>query len=80
MISPVCEINKCGNELNEFGAILLSPPQGELVIKKHICVKCYNKYIVPLLSGNTELSITTFATNFIVPDEKNTTQDLFKTT
>jgi len=39
-INPVCD--KCGNELTEFGAVLLSPPneKGE-VMKLHLCKTCY---------------------------------------
>jgi hypothetical protein len=40
MINPLCD--KCGNELNEFGAILLSPPDSnDEHLKSHICVSCY---------------------------------------
>lgn len=40
MIAPKCEM--CGQELQEFGAILLSPPNRDnMVVKEHICVKCY---------------------------------------
>lgn len=38
-IKPKC--NKCGKELKEFGAILLSPPKGNIVKKFHLCKKCY---------------------------------------
>jgi len=42
MIEPKCDI--CGKELEEFGAILLSPPdEQEKVKKNHICKECYNK-------------------------------------
>jgi len=38
---PFCKI--CKNELNEFGAILLSPPDSNNKVKKfHLCVKCFN--------------------------------------
>jgi hypothetical protein len=41
-ISPMCD--KCGRELTEFGAILLSPPDDEENVKKrHICKSCYEK-------------------------------------
>lgn len=41
-IRPVCD--KCGEELKEFGAILLSPPDAQSTVKKfHICVDCYGK-------------------------------------
>lgn len=40
MINPKC--NRCGEELNKFGAILLSPPDKKSRIKKyHICRDCY---------------------------------------
>lgn len=39
-IRPVCD--KCGDELEEFGAILLSPPNEKGEVKKtHLCVGCY---------------------------------------
>ena len=42
MIDPKC--NMCGEELNEYGAILLSPLDNEnRVVKFHICKNCYNK-------------------------------------
>jgi hypothetical protein len=40
-IKPTCDM--CGEELKEFGGILLSPPQGILVKKFHLCVDCYTK-------------------------------------
>jgi len=41
-IKPICI--KCNKELEDFGAILLSPPNPEgLVVKEHICKKCYKK-------------------------------------
>ncbi len=40
-IAPHCD--KCGNELQEFGAIILSPPDKDSkVIKFHLCKSCYN--------------------------------------
>ena len=38
-IKPICD--KCGKELNEFGAILLSPPDDGKVRKFHLCKDCY---------------------------------------
>ena len=38
-INPKC--HRCGSELKEFGAILLSPPSGKSVDKFHICTECY---------------------------------------
>lgn len=41
-IIPSCD--KCGDELNEFGAILLSPPDNENMVKKaHLCKACYQE-------------------------------------
>jgi hypothetical protein len=43
-IKPICDI--CKNELNDFGAILFSPPDAENNVKKfHICKDCYNKLL-----------------------------------
>ena len=38
-IYPKCD--RCGVELKEFGAILLSPPINNMVEKKHFCIQCY---------------------------------------
>ncbi|MEK6959056.1 MAG: hypothetical protein AABW59_03370 [archaeon] len=38
-IKPVCDF--CKLELNDFGAILFSPPSGNNVKKFHVCKKCY---------------------------------------
>ncbi len=47
-IYPKC--NKCGKILDDFGAILLSPPDSDSkVIKFHICKKCYKKFESELL-------------------------------
>ena len=41
-IKPICD--KCKEELNEFGAILLSPPDKDKKVKKfHLCKKCYQE-------------------------------------
>ena len=41
-IKPVC--NKCGEELKEFGGILLSPPDKKDCVKKyHLCKKCFEE-------------------------------------
>ena len=47
MIKPICDI--CKKELKEFGAILLSPPNNDLVRKYHICIDCFNKMEKELL-------------------------------
>ena len=46
MIKPICVY--CKEELNEFGAILLSPPNRlssfmTNISKVHLCIKCYEK-------------------------------------
>jgi len=42
MISPKCDI--CKEELNEYGALMFSPPDEEGNVKKfHICKNCYVK-------------------------------------
>ena len=44
MIQPKC--NRCGEELNKFGAILLSPPNKKNWIRKyHICRDCFKLMI-----------------------------------
>ena len=41
-IKPICD--KCGDELVDYGAILLSPPdEKSQVIKFHICKPCYEE-------------------------------------
>lgn len=43
-IKPVCD--KCGNELEDFGGILLSPPdENSRVDKLHLCKTCYQEVI-----------------------------------
>ena len=53
-IKPSCDI--CKKELNDFGAILLSPPdKNNKVIKYHICRDCYRNFSVILKSkSNTK--------------------------
>lgn len=41
MITPKCDV--CDKELDDYGAILLSPPKGHDVKKYHICKACYDK-------------------------------------
>ena len=42
MIKPKCD--KCKQELTEFGAILLSPPDKDGMVKKwHVCKGCYEE-------------------------------------
>jgi hypothetical protein len=46
-IKPICDF--CKKELNEFGAILLSPPDERNNVKKyHVCKECYQKIISEL--------------------------------
>jgi hypothetical protein len=41
-ITPTCD--KCKKELQEFGGILLSPPDKKnKVVKYHLCKKCYKE-------------------------------------
>ena len=41
-IKPHCDV--CKKELDDFGAILLSPPDKKSNVKKfHLCKKCYAK-------------------------------------
>lgn len=49
-IKPKCD--KCNKELDEFGGILLSPPDiKNRVIKYHLCLNCF-KEIEKLLITN----------------------------
>lgn len=42
VIKPVCYI--CGQELKEFGAVLLGPPdESNKVEKFHLCRECYEE-------------------------------------
>jgi len=40
-IKAICDF--CKEELNEFGALLFSPPSGNDVKKYHICKKCFEE-------------------------------------
>lgn len=54
-IQPSCD--RCGRELNTFGAILLSPPNEESFVKKfHICVSCYQTILEEMNKSQTENS------------------------
>ncbi|MEI6731532.1 MAG: hypothetical protein WCK90_02510 [archaeon] len=46
-ISPMCDV--CKKELNEPGALLFSPPDGNSVKKFHLCKECYSR-IVKIIS------------------------------
>lgn len=45
--------DRCGDELNQPGALLFSPPRddGWLVEKYHLCVECYAKIAAQPQSG-----------------------------
>jgi hypothetical protein len=49
-INPVCD--RCQKELDDFGAILFSPPEGHDVKKYHICKSCYAKIKEEFEDGN----------------------------
>ncbi len=41
-IKPICD--QCNEELEDFGALLFSPPDKENKTKKyHLCKNCFNK-------------------------------------
>ncbi len=43
-IRPTCD--KCKQELTDFGAILLSPPNEEQMVRKfHLCKECYENLV-----------------------------------
>lgn len=43
MIAPKCDVTWCGDELDDYGAILLSPPKNGAVVKLHLCKHCYDR-------------------------------------
>ncbi|MDQ5886050.1 MAG: hypothetical protein QG628_447 [Patescibacteria group bacterium] len=46
-IKPTCD--KCGQELLDYGGILLSPPDSFGKVQKyHLCVTCYEEFAVQL--------------------------------
>ena len=50
-IQPTCE--KCSQELSEFGAILLGPPnENSEVLKLHLCQLCYADILEDILAGS----------------------------
>jgi hypothetical protein len=51
-IKPKC--NKCGDELIEFGAILLSPPDEESTVKNSISVKLATKPLQTNLASSND--------------------------
>ena len=40
---------KCEKELEKPGAIVLSPPRGEMVMKYHLCEECFNGVLLILV-------------------------------
>jgi hypothetical protein len=50
--------DRCGRELNQPGALLFSPPQGEswLVAKHHLCADCYAVIAAKLERGEEKQS------------------------
>lgn len=42
-IKPKCDM--CRKELNDYGALLFSPPNKNIVKKFHICKNCYQKLV-----------------------------------
>ena len=54
MIRPICSL--CRKELDDFGAIVLSPPDDNHKIEKyHICKACYCNNIFLLFYRNFDL-------------------------
>jgi hypothetical protein len=52
-IAPTCD--RCGNELLEYGAILLGPPNSEDMARKmHLCVGCYERIVADFAKEKTE--------------------------
>ena len=61
-IEPKCD--KCKKELDEFGAILLGPPdQNGLVNKFHLCKSCYYELITEIKNNMKELQLSERAKN-----------------
>jgi hypothetical protein len=56
VIAPICF--RCGDELGEFGGILLGPPDDkDRVVKRHLCAWCHD-----LIVKDVELERETFTT------------------
>jgi hypothetical protein len=50
-IKPTCDT--CGQELTDFGAILLSPPDDNQQVRKfHLCKACYQDIVEAFKPGN----------------------------
>lgn len=48
-IKPICDL--CKNELKDFGALLFSPPNDNIVEKYHICKYCYKNFEKQIKNG-----------------------------
>jgi hypothetical protein len=56
MIDPKCDVVDCGEPLNEFGAIVLSPPDPQGMVRKfHVCVSCYEKMELNLFDTRSNI-------------------------
>jgi len=54
-IKPICD--RCQEELVDFGAILLSPPDSENTVRKfHLCTVCYDFFLDEIPATLTEKS------------------------
>lgn len=52
-ITPKCA--QCGEELQDFGAILLGPPDDTGAVQKfHLCKSCYNEVAASIDSGKQQ--------------------------
>ena len=52
-IKPKCD--RCKNELLDYGAILLSPPNTNSTVKKfHICKECYKIFLKEIKKKNNK--------------------------
>ncbi len=57
-IKPICD--KCNEELHDFGAILLSPPNRESSVRKfHICKGCFSTMEKEMKKKTRKLSTIT---------------------
>ena len=61
-IKPICAI--CGKELEEFGAILLGPPdENNKVEKFHLCKECYEEIKNMIRSKKLKIWLDKFMEN-----------------
>ncbi len=67
-INPICD--KCKKELNEFGGILLSPPnKNNEVTKFHLCISCYEELIDSFNSRHLKTSSKEIRNNIFSPTQ-----------